>query len=121
MNFSKNLFVTDRFFYVMAGLTVLMMSSYAFSFLLPVVKTLCLVFVTACIVDALLLFNRRIKVFVTRETAPVFSLGDENPVRLLLSNRSGLRLKVQIIDELPEQFQIRNFSIDVNLPPHGTI
>jgi uncharacterized protein (DUF58 family) len=36
-----------------------------------------------------------------------------------LQNQSGLTLSVDVIDELPEQFQIRDFTFRVILPPFG--
>ena len=115
----KNLFVADRFFYVLASLTLAMMLSYAFPFLFPVVATSLVVFGILCVLDMALLFNRRVDVTAERETSPVLSLADENPVIIRFVNGCGLRLKVEVIDELPEQFQIRNFSFAVVLPGFG--
>jgi uncharacterized protein (DUF58 family) len=117
MTFFKNFFVSERFFYIMAGLTFMMMLSYAFPFLLPVVKACFPILAIICVADTLLLFNNRVKVSAHRETTPVFSLGDDNPVGISLFNRSGLHLKANVIDELPEQFQIRDFSFTVRLDP----
>ena len=115
MAFLKNLFITDRFFYLMAVLTLLMMLSYAFPPLFPLVKVCFPVMGVLCITDTLLLFNKRVDVSVRRVTGPVFSLGDENQVQLDLLNKSGLKLDVEVIDELPEQFQIRDFSFHIIL------
>ena len=115
MAFLKNLFITDRFFYLMAVLTLLMMLSYAFPPLFPLVKVCFPVMGLLCITDTLLLFNKRVDVSARRVTGPVFSLGDENQVQLDLLNKSGLKLDVEVIDELPEQFQIRDFSFHIIL------
>jgi uncharacterized protein (DUF58 family) len=48
------------------------------------------------------------------------SLGDDNVVQLRFNNKSGLRLEVEVIDELPEQFQIRDFLFHISLQPFGT-
>jgi uncharacterized protein (DUF58 family) len=45
----------------------------------------------------------------------IFSLADENPIKLRLKNYNGLNLKVNIIDELPIQFQKRDFEINTTL------
>jgi hypothetical protein len=100
----------------MAGLTLTMMLSYAFPFLLPLVKTGFLLFLIICVIDIVLLFNKRVDVSIQRETAPVLSLGDDNPVQLMIFNKSGLKLRVTAIDELPQQFQIRNLSFQFTLP-----
>jgi uncharacterized protein (DUF58 family) len=111
MNFFRNLFVTNRFFLIMGGLTLAMMLSYAFPFLLPLVKTGFLLFVVLILVDVILLYNRRVGVSVRRDVAPVLSLGDDNPVDLYFFNRSGIKLWIEAIDELPQQFQMRNFIV----------
>lgn len=117
MRLLRNIFVAERFFYIMAALTLMMMLSYAFPILYAVAKTCLALLALVCIADILLLFNRRVVVSVQRETPPVFSLGDENPVSLHFHNRSGLFLNAEVIDELPEQFQIRDFSFRIKLPP----
>jgi len=117
--FTKNFFVTNRFFYAMGGLTLTMMLSHPFSFLFPVTTSALVVFGLLCIVDTLLLFNRRIRITCQRETTAVLSLGDDNPVTIRFSNFSGMKLQLEVIDELPEQFQIRNFFFAVDLPALG--
>jgi uncharacterized protein (DUF58 family) len=47
----------------------------------------------------------------------VFSLGDPNRVRVLLENLSTQKLKLKVIDEIPIQFQIRNFEKVLELEP----
>src|SRR5687767_10573023 len=116
MSFIRNLFVTDRFFYAMASLTLAMMLSYAFSALFPLVSTLLFVFALICIVDIALLFNRKVRVSADREMSGVLSLGDDNPVIIRFKNLCGLRLAVEAIDELPEQFQRRDFAVNIVLP-----
>jgi uncharacterized protein (DUF58 family) len=119
MTLLKNLFVTNRFFYCMAGLTLAMMLSYPFPFLLPVVKTGLVMLLTLCVIDCALLFNKRVKVRVKRETTPVLSLGDDNAVQLLFSNLSPLKLQAEAMDEPPAQLQLRNFSFRFVLLPFG--
>ena len=117
MSHIKSFFVTSLFFYIMAGLTVAMMLSYAFPFLLPIVKTSLVLFLVLCLIDAVLLYNRRVGVTVQRQSAPVLSLGDENPIVLTFASTSGIKLWIEVIDELPEQFQLRDFTFTIVLPP----
>lgn len=121
MKFIRNLFLSSRFFLVMGCLIALMMLSYAFPFFLPVAQTLSILFPVVCCVDIILLHNRTVAVDVRREMAPVMSLGDDNLIRLFLRNRSGIKLWVDLIDEVPEQFQKRNFSIQFTLDPRAFV
>jgi uncharacterized protein (DUF58 family) len=115
MKFVKNFFVTHRFFYGMAALIAMMMLSYAFPFLLPLVKTCCALFLVLCLIDTTLLYNKSVVITAARETPPVLSLGDDNPIILSVHNKSGVRLNIGLIDELPEQFQKRDFYLTITL------
>jgi uncharacterized protein (DUF58 family) len=114
----KNTFLSNRFYYGLACLIAIMMLAYAFPFLLAIAKTACILFAVVVVIDAVLLFNRSTIVFIKRETPPVFSLGDDNTVTLTLLNKSGIKLHAELIDELPEQFQVRDFSRHVDLFPN---
>ena len=106
----KNLFLSAKFFYGAAILIGCMLFSYGFPLLLPFVQTACILYVVAALIDIALLFNRSVTLDIQRETSSVFSLGDENPVTISVANKSNINLSAEIIDELPEQFQVRNFT-----------
>jgi uncharacterized protein (DUF58 family) len=118
MKLIKNLFLTNRFFYVMGALVITMMLSYAFPFLFALVKTSCVLFLVLIAIDAIFLHNKTVAIQVTRETPSVFSLGDDNTIHLLLINRSRISFNIELIDELPAQFQLRNFKINLSLGPN---
>jgi uncharacterized protein (DUF58 family) len=67
------------------------------------------------VVDIFLLFNRSVKIKCRRRLPKLFSLGDPNVVKLELHNQSNQPLKLRIIDELPFQFQKRDFKISLSL------
>src|SRR5688572_23692461 len=117
MNFFRNTFLTNRFFLVMVSLIIAMIFSYAFPFLFAIVKTGCVLLLVLLCIDAMLLHSKGAMITVSRETASVLSLGDSNTVSITLVNKSRIKLWVSIIDELPEQFQIRDFILHTPLPP----
>jgi len=121
MKMIRDLFIANRFFYVMGLFVVLMTLSYAFSILMPLVNTALVVFGFLCIADIVLLFNRHVRVSAERRTAPVFSLGDDNEVELVVISQSPLRLDCEVIDELPEQFQMRDFLWRFTLNPSESV
>jgi len=67
------------------------------------------------IIDYLFLFFKG-GLFATRTHAERFSNGDENPVRLDIENYYSLPVTVEIIDEIPEQFQRRDVLFKVAIP-----
>jgi uncharacterized protein (DUF58 family) len=121
MKFIENLFLTNRFFYGMALLIALMILSYPFGAVLPVAKTSCILFVLIILIDCITLFNKAIQIDVRRKTPSVLSLGDLNTITLTLLNKSNVKLEAEVIDELPDQLQIRNSTHEIKLPPNATI
>lgn len=105
----KNLYLTNRFFWLLGAFVLCFAASFAVSVVFPLLQALFLLAVAAIAVDYWLLFNKNVKVEATRELPKLFNLGDPNPVKLHLVNNSNLKLTIYIIDELPEQFQIRDW------------
>jgi len=120
MNLIRNLYLTNRFYLVLAMLIGAMMASYAFPYLMPLVQTAIVLLALAVTVDILMLFNRRVDMDVVRETPGVLSLGDQNPITLIIKSKARMGLYVKVVDELPEQFQERNFSMFLNMRAGGT-
>jgi uncharacterized protein (DUF58 family) len=63
------------------------------------------------IFDFALLYQNKKGISGKREMAERFSNGDNNEVRLHLSNHYTFKVWMQIIDEVPARFHIRDFSI----------
>ena len=113
----KNIYLTNRFFLLFGGIIGFFVISFPFDFLFPVAQTLFVLSIILVLVDILLLFNRSVRVKCRRRLPKLFSLGDTNVVKLELQNRSKQPLKLKIIDELPFQFQKRDFTISLTLKP----
>lgn len=113
----NNLFINARFFYAAGVGTLLMVLSYSFPILLPVALTCIVLLVLVAILDGMFLFSGRIKIEASRTTPNVLSLGDPNNIDVTVVNRSAISLSIDLIDELPEQFQERNFSREPKLKP----
>jgi len=113
----KKIHLSNRFFVFMGGLVFL----FAFSFWLPVLfapaKAIFVIALTIVLVDYLMLFNRNTDIHCKRLTPKLFSLSDPNPVKIELENLSGQKLNLSLIDELPFQFQIRDFEKKLSLEP----
>jgi len=111
------LYLSNRFFWLFGGLTALFAVAYPFGWLLPLAQTAFVGALGLVLTDWLLLFARRPKLLCKRELNPVFSLSDPNTVRLFVENQSNIHLNLSIADELPVQFQKRDFELKVGLPP----
>ena len=116
----KNIFLSDRFFLLFAIIVGVFVLSFPFGFLFPVAQTLLVLAVVLVIVDIMLLFGGGKKIEVQRVLPKIFSLGDANRVKILLENKSTQKFKLRVIDEIPVQFQIRNFEKVLELEPQET-
>jgi uncharacterized protein (DUF58 family) len=113
----KNLFLTNRLFWLLGGFIVLFGLSFAVEVLLPVVQALFVLAMAALVLDGWLLFNKNVRVTAERELPKLFNLGDANAIRIKVQNLANLKLDIGIIDELPVQFQIRDFEKKITLEP----
>lgn len=76
-----------------------------------IIKLVLLLLATLAVLDTIILFSAKTGVRGLRHLPEKFSNGDKNGVRLSISNYYTFPVFVKIIDEIPEQFQVRNFSI----------
>jgi uncharacterized protein (DUF58 family) len=113
-----DLFLRQRFYVALAALVAL----FVIAFYIPVLQQIAIlvfvVFVIFLILDYALLFFSRKFVDAQRITGHRFSNGDENPVEIVLKNAFAFPVYVTLIDELPEQLQIRNWKRKIVLKPH---
>lgn len=92
----------------------------------PVANIATVVLAVALLLDVLLLFQPFAKrtgssaLEIRRDLPRRFSNGDENPVTTHFVSRYAIPVTVRVLDDLPYQFQARDFGRDVRIPAHGT-
>jgi uncharacterized protein (DUF58 family) len=116
-----DLYLPDRFFQVFGLVVVLLglgfLHSVIFIFgLIALITALVLL-----VLDYLFLFNKDLNFSCKRQTTKVLSLGDDNLIQIVLKNRSTKALELSIIDELPFQFQKRDFLVGAKLSPQEEV
>ncbi len=88
---------------------------FIMSFIVPrafaVVKLVLLLLVVLTVLDTIILFAAKNGVKGTRVLPEKFSNGDLNSINLVIQNYYTFKVNVRIIDEIPVQFQVRDFSI----------
>jgi uncharacterized protein (DUF58 family) len=107
----QNLFLTRRFFIAFGAVILLFIVSYSFGWLMALAQTALVVVAGVVLADALLLFNKNTRLSATRKSPKLMSLGDANRIFLDIENRSIHRLSVNVVDEIPMQFQKRDFDM----------
>ena len=105
------IFPTYRFYTVGISLIVILFIGYFYPFLFSLAKGLTLAFLFLAITDVILLFGLRGKLVIERYLPERFSNGDKNEVSLSLYNQFKFSVNVQLIDELPPNFQERELSL----------
>lgn len=116
IKFFKSLYLTQIFFVILFGIAAVFLFSYWIPFLYPIGWLAVVLFFLLFILDLSLLFSSD-GITAERILPEKFSNSDENEVRLNLKNTRNLKLQVELIDELPVQFQKRDFLISFNLKP----
>ena len=117
MKFIKPFYIQNRFFYAVIGIMILFVVSFIVPFWFNIVKLLLLMLLAFTALDTLLLFVTKQGLKGQRILPEKFSNGDENPIHLTIENFYTIPIYARIIDEIPEQFQVRDFKIDRKLAP----
>ncbi|GAB4015177.1 DUF58 domain-containing protein [Spirosoma koreense] len=120
MTFLRPLFVSTRLWFVFITIVLLFIAAYAFPLLFPLAQIAFAVFVLLIGLDSWLLFRTRDGFFARRELPERLSNGDENPLTIYLESRYPFRADVEVIDEIPFQFQRRDVLFRAGLAPRET-
>ncbi|ROH95636.1 DUF58 domain-containing protein [Chryseobacterium daecheongense] len=108
----KNLYINNRFFFTLVGVGILYVFAFFFPFLMWVAHIMLLVTFLTVMVDYLLIFNQKNGILAQRILPEKLSNGDENPVKIDIKNNYQFTIDVKVIDEIPFQFQKRDFLIN---------
>ncbi|AQG82574.1 cell division protein FtsB [Spirosoma montaniterrae] len=110
---------------MLVGFVLLFVAAYALPLLFPLAKLAFFVFLSAIVIDAWLLFrpgNVRDKLpfFARRDVPDRLSNGDNNPLTIYLENRYNFQVDVEVVDEIPFQFQRRDLLFRARLNTRET-
>jgi uncharacterized protein (DUF58 family) len=113
----KNLYINTRFFFALIGVGILYVFAFFFPFLMWAAHITLLLCFLAAMVDYLFVFNQKDGISAQRILPEKLSNGDENPVKVDIKNNYGFKINVRVIDEIPFQFQKRDFLIEKQIEP----
>lgn len=112
--FFKHTYLTFRFFLVLMCFVALFILAYIYDGLLSIATALFFVAIGLVIVDLILLFKQK-GISATRVLPEKLSNGDDNPITLSIANTYNFKSDLLLIDELPFQYQKRDFEIKIQL------
>lgn len=117
----KNLYLNPRFYYCFLAILVLFIISFLYPVLYVGVWVTFFIFLGITLVDYFMLFVLSKDGFIATRLLPKrLSNGDDNPIEITLNNQYPFSVSCEIIDEIPHQFQIRDFSIKRTLKSDAT-
>lgn len=119
MNFIKNLYIHNRFYVYLSLISAVFLLSYWFEILYDIAWWLVLIVIVLFVIDIMLLFRFSNGITARRILPQKFSNSDENPVPITIKNMYPLQISLKVIDELPEQFQKRDFEYFTKIAPNG--
>ncbi len=103
------MYLTRRFFSTFGIVASFFAASYLLSFLFPVAIVLFVIAVSLAATEAVVLFSKTTALEAVRRLPKLLSLGDSNKVVLEIANLAPRTLHLTVIEELPVQFQKRDF------------
>lgn len=103
-------FYLHKLVYYIAGLaSVVFVTSYFFPQLYRIGLLILLLLALAMLVDGILLYSKKNALEAERVLSERFSIGDPNKIFIRLKNNYPFPIRASIIDEIPVQFQDRNW------------
>lgn len=109
MQFLKSFYIHNTFFRYLALLSASFILSYWFKWLYPIAWLLILVLVAAFLFDIFLLYGSGKGIRAKRLLPNKLSNSDLNKIRIQFYTHYPFRTSIGLIDELPQQFQKRDF------------
>ena len=105
------MFLNRRFYIAIFLIILCFVAGYASVFIFTLAQLLLFMLLILLIYEIIILYaGRKDAVKAWRECPERFSNGDLNEVKIHLTNRYPFSVNLEIIDELPPQFQIRDLS-----------
>ena len=117
MKFFKPFYIQPRFFYSGVFIIALFVFSYFIPVLFGVAQLSILVVVLLFLVDVIIVFLGKDKIVGQRTLPDKFSNGDDNQVDINIENNYPFMVYLTVIDEVPFQFQVRDFNLKLKIKP----
>ncbi|HUM65976.1 MAG TPA: DUF58 domain-containing protein [Chitinophagaceae bacterium] len=105
----RSFYLNNIVYYVAGAVSVIFVLSYFQPAFFQIAVLVLLMLALAIAIDGYLLYSKRNGINAWRNTTERFSIGDSNKVSLHLENRYPFTVSLSVIDELPVQFQVRNW------------
>ncbi|MGB2705149.1 MAG: DUF58 domain-containing protein, partial [Chitinophagaceae bacterium] len=106
---TKSFYLNNIVYYIAGSAAVVFVMSYFQPAMYRIGGLILLLLFIAVVIDAILVYSKKNGINAERLVADRFSIGDANKVVIRMVNQYGFPVRTSIIDELPAQFQERNW------------
>ncbi len=113
--FYKSIYFSKRFFQLLIAIVVLFIVAFLYPWLFDYLKFAFYILLALVLIDFVLLYQIKDGIKARRTIPDKLSNGDDNPIHISITSQYGFKTAPKIIDELPIQFQKRNFIINATL------
>lgn len=120
MNILKNLYLHERFFNYLSVIAITFLVSFWVSILYSIAWFMLISLTMVFFMDIYLLFRNKNGINANRILGNKFSNSDENKVPIFVESNYNFTIELKIIDELPYQFQKRDFLKEATLEAFKT-
>lgn len=115
MKFLSSFHLGIRLFAVLAALVVGAIAAFVLGRFFGVVMGLSVALGLMLILDTLLLYTKREGLWAQRQPLERMSNGDPNPITIFVQNHYPFEVQLQLVDELPHQFQKRDALFELTM------
>ncbi|KUF38281.1 DUF58 domain-containing protein [Myroides marinus] len=112
----KQLYLQKPVYIVLGCIIALFVLAFIFPILYNVVWGIFLLLFVTVLVDITLLFTKKDNINAVRILPEKLSNGDDNVIYISVENKYNITIHCTIIDEIPFQFQKRDFEINRTIP-----
>lgn len=116
----KSFYFTNLVYYIAGLSAVIFVMSYFQPALFRIGGLVLLLLAIVVLIDALLVYGKKNGIIAKRLTTDRFSIGDENKVAISIRNNYSFPARLGVIDELPDQFQERNWRRKLKITGYST-
>lgn len=117
--FFRSLYLQNRFFLVIAIIVMIFAVAFVFPVLMYVAKLTLIALGVFVLLDIMTLYFAKKGISARRNCPEKFSNGDYNNIQVPVENHYTFPIRIKIIDEIPVQFQKRDFTIEEKLKPNS--
>lgn len=120
MKFLREFYLTSRFLLLTSVLVLLFFFGYFYNPLFIISQFLLAGFIILIVLETSILFSNKKNLFAQRVMNERLSNGDDNEIKVIVTNNYTFKINFRLIDELPFVFQVRDFEINSELEPGTT-